>query len=263
MSSETLAFMQDTVTLVAKLSSIGGSTYILDGCEESGDKVSAGTLVIDGEVLPYEGGLTSSKISVQEVKNSVQVYDKTYGEIYITRKAVASSTAGARPFSGFSRLPNLQTLASSVVNIDSTLTRHINNHTVAWDKVDGKPSAYPPAEHGHDWEKISGKPDVYPPAAHTHGGCSVIYVGEFNAKGDEVTKLFGSITVSVAHLNGGQYQLTHNLGHTNYLIAGVGVGYVLYSLRSMQDIKENTVIVNVSDDGTRNDCPIRFSITTW
>jgi len=263
MSSETMAFMQDMVALSAKLASIGGSCYILDGCEDIGDNVNPGTVVVNGEILPFAGGFRVSSVVIQEEKDGVQVYDDTYTDLYIKRKVIFGSGGSTQlPWSSFQRLPSLTSMAQTIASLDSALTWHINNHTVAWDKVTGKPSAFPPTGHGHDWSSISGKPAAYPPEAHAHPG-TIAFIGDFNAVGTLAAKHFGSIDVNVTRLAGGRYQLTHRIGHTRYMVFGVALGDQFISLRAMESPTNDTVQVNVSDDGTGNDCAIRFAIIVW
>jgi len=88
-----------------------------------------------------------------------------------------------------------------------------------------------------------------------------IYVGQFNAAGTSETKLFGAdLSVSVSKVSTGRYELTHGIGHTNYIVLGVGIGDTNVSLRSMTAITANTVEVNLSDDAAGNDEDTRFII---
>jgi len=264
MSSETLAFMQDMVTLTAKLASIGGNSYILEGCEEVGDYISSGTVIINGEILPFVSGQKIAEVVIQEEKEGVQVYDDTYTNLYIKRKVIFGS--GGTPqllWSSFQRLPSLLTMAQTITNLDTALTSHITNHTVAWDRVTGKPNAFTPVTHSHPWSAISEKPSAYPPESHIHTGMAV-YLGEFDAAGTTVDKVAGSLpAVYVARVQEGIYKLTHNIGHTNYIVVGVGAGVTQCSVRAMFDVLARECKVTVADDGTRNDMRIRFSIIAF
>ena len=261
-SSETLQFMQSMLLMSAKVASLGGQSYILDGCVDNGQSVTAGTVVINGEILPFDGGAKTTYVVIAETKTSVQVYDTTYDGLYTNRKVIFGSGAGQVAWSSVKRITDIVTLSTQLQALNEAFTTHTANHTVDWTKVLNKPASFPPSAHTHPFDSITDKPATYPPSAHTHLGL-VVYAGEFNVAGSTVTRLFGTLNVYVSHLAGGRYQLTHGIGHTNYIVLGVGIGNDFISLRTMTDIQENTVQVNVSDDGTGNDYPIRFVIITF
>ena len=52
LSTETLDFIQDQVLLAAEWAKMAGGNYILSGCEDTGDRIGDGTLIIEGEVSP-------------------------------------------------------------------------------------------------------------------------------------------------------------------------------------------------------------------
>ena len=152
-SAETYGFMQNMMQLVAKLASLGGTNYILDGCVTSGGNVSAGTVVINGELLPFAGGIINSHVVIAELKTGVQVYDVNYADLYYDRKVIFGGGSNQIEWNSFQRVTDLLTLA---------------NKAVTWSNVSGKPSAFPPLNHSHLWSELSDKPTSYPPSAHTH-----------------------------------------------------------------------------------------------
>jgi hypothetical protein len=175
MSVETLAFMQDMLVLTARLASVGGSTYILDGCVEQGSNVSAGVLVVNGEILPFEGGIKSETVVIQENKESVQVYDVQYADIYISRKVIFGNGSGQLPWSSFIRLPNPSDMANKLGELTKAFELHTKTHTVEWGNVNNKPNAFPPT-------------------SHTHSGVAVYY-GKFHTSSG-LTKLGGDLNIT-------------------------------------------------------------------
>jgi hypothetical protein len=143
-STETLNALQDMVFLSARVASLGGSTYILDGCQESQNTVSPGIVVINGEILPFEGGAKSNYVTVIEEKSSVSVYGESYSDIYITRKAVFGSGSPSYPWASFKRLRDLASLAGDINSLAQALNAHFVSHTVQWSNVLGKPAAFTP-----------------------------------------------------------------------------------------------------------------------
>lgn len=90
-----------------------------------------------------------------------------------------------------------------------------------------------------------------------------IAVGEFDAAGTTITQLYGTpLTFGISRVATGTYDITHDIGHVNYIIMGVGKGNVSISLRSMDEILGTSVRVRLSDDAVLNDCDTRF-IFIW
>lgn len=44
---------------------------------------------------------------------------------------------------------------------------------VEWEKVNNKPSTYPPSSHNHTWDSVQSKPSTFPPSSHSHSWDSV------------------------------------------------------------------------------------------
>lgn len=91
-STYTLDFLQQMSHLAGKLAALGGANYILSGCVVAGDNVSSGLIVINGEILPFDGGSLKSKITIQETTVSDNYAGVNYPEAYLLRKAVFSDT---------------------------------------------------------------------------------------------------------------------------------------------------------------------------
>ncbi len=110
MSSETLDFMQQMMLMVTKLTNLGGVNYILSGCEEIGNNVNLGFVVINGEILPFAGGTKATYVVIVETKDSVQVFGEVYSELYTNRIVTFGTGAGQLAWSDFKRVPNLLAL---------------------------------------------------------------------------------------------------------------------------------------------------------
>jgi hypothetical protein len=250
-SSETFEFMQNMMALIAKIASLGGTNYILEGCTENGTTASEGTVVIAGEILPFAGGTKSTYVVISEAKESVQVYDEAYENLYITRKVIFGSGSGQLEWASFKKFTDLLTLAASLSTLSTSFAAHVASHSVAWANVTGKPSTYAPASHTHAWSAITDK------------AISLAFLGEFDAAGTTVTTLAGSLTVTVARTAKGTYKLFHNIGHTNYIVVGVATNTKTASLRANQEVTGTSCVVYMSDDGTLNDTGTRFMIITF
>lgn len=71
----TLAFLQDSIYNAAKTANLGGPLCILSGCVQSGGNVSDGVVVINGEILPFQGGAIDTKVIVVETTTDLLYED--------------------------------------------------------------------------------------------------------------------------------------------------------------------------------------------
>ncbi|NDV79917.1 hypothetical protein [Dysgonomonas sp. 511] len=86
-SSDTFSFLQDMIKMSSRMADLGGDTYILSGCNEDGLNISSGWLVIDGEILPFEGGQKQTTIYIEETRRDVNASGYLFPQLYWTRKA--------------------------------------------------------------------------------------------------------------------------------------------------------------------------------
>jgi microcystin-dependent protein len=103
LSSDTMEMMQQMIGLSANMALLGGTNYILSGCVASGTNVSSGIIVINGELVPFEGGAKKAKITIQQTSKTLTAFGVEYPEAYIYRVAKFSDT-GEYDWLGFSRV---------------------------------------------------------------------------------------------------------------------------------------------------------------
>ncbi|MDR1623912.1 MAG: tail fiber protein [Tannerellaceae bacterium] len=92
LSSDTMAMLQQMIGSSAGMALLGGSNYILSGCVDDGTNVSNGIIVINGEILPFEGGAKKTKITIQQTSKTLTAFGVSYPEAYIYRAAIFSDT---------------------------------------------------------------------------------------------------------------------------------------------------------------------------
>ena len=109
LSSETMSMMQNMTALVAKLALLGGNNYILEGCTENNNIVAPGVLVINGEIIVFQGGAKKEKIKIIETRKSVSAFGSTYNEAYIYQIAEFADV-GEYNWSDFSKILTNQQL---------------------------------------------------------------------------------------------------------------------------------------------------------
>lgn len=114
---QALSKMQDMIHLVADLAGMGGQNFILSGCTiDANGKTSDGHVVINGELLPFVGGETKAKITINETRQDETAFNVVYPELYITRVAQFSDT-GEYNWSDFVQVPTNLELYNQVKNV--------------------------------------------------------------------------------------------------------------------------------------------------
>jgi len=92
LSSDTMDMMQQMIGLSANMALLGGSNYILSGCIDNETTVSNGIIVINGELLMFEGGAKKTKITIMQTAQTLHAFGVDYPEAYIFRTAKFSDT---------------------------------------------------------------------------------------------------------------------------------------------------------------------------
>lgn len=128
LSTKALTFMQDMVMASAQLAQIGGDNYILSGCETSGNNVAPGIIVINGEVMPFEGGAKVRTITIIETPESIIANGLPFDNIRVTRKAKFATGTGANyyPWANFKPLQTnkqLEELKATVKYVDDEIRK--------------------------------------------------------------------------------------------------------------------------------------------
>jgi len=117
LSSNTMDFVQQMVNLVSTTAALGGSNYIMYGCVDDGaGNISDGVVVIDGEMLPFEGGTKMAKIKIQETTKTLTAFGENYPEAYVYRVA-KFDPAGDYDWNNFVQVQTNKELEMSIKSI--------------------------------------------------------------------------------------------------------------------------------------------------
>lgn len=73
LTSDLLAFMQASYTMLEKLSAVGGDNYILSGCTVTGTSVSDGWVVLRGLLMPFRQGAVQANVRIVQTVNTYTV----------------------------------------------------------------------------------------------------------------------------------------------------------------------------------------------
>ncbi|WP_166964581.1 phage baseplate protein [Yeosuana marina] len=69
--NRTWRFIRDMINTVHELTAFGGNNYILKGCEDDNGVIADGFIVLDGELLPFQGGALAAEITIDETVDAV------------------------------------------------------------------------------------------------------------------------------------------------------------------------------------------------
>lgn len=92
--NEFLMFMKNMILDTAQIAGLGGTSYILKGCEVVGGNANPGWMVLAGEIIPFQGGALGTQVTIiQEIENASYLEDLNNDNIgdskqtYFTRYA--------------------------------------------------------------------------------------------------------------------------------------------------------------------------------
>lgn len=110
-----LAFMQNAYSLFNNLGHLAGNKVIVSGCEQSGNTLSVGTVFINGELFPFEGGAKDSTVFIKELTNEVTFEDGFLRPLEVIRSVAFGRSTPEKTFNweDFKRVNNLQELAKN------------------------------------------------------------------------------------------------------------------------------------------------------
>lgn len=109
---DTFEFMQNTYApLLATITAALGDNVIISGCVKASSNVSPGWIILNGELLPYEGGVYAPQFKMEEFVTKEQFDDGAQKDVYYVRKAVMTISGGV-PFENFSQIKSLAAFKS-------------------------------------------------------------------------------------------------------------------------------------------------------
>lgn len=119
LSTQALTFMQDMIMATAQLALIGGNRYILSGCLMTGNSVSDGIIVIDGEIISFRGGIAVETITIMEEVIQVSANGLTFENARVKRYAKFATGSGVNyyPWADFKPLQTNKQLEEAKATI--------------------------------------------------------------------------------------------------------------------------------------------------
>lgn len=120
-----LEFMQNSYRLFNSLGSMAGNKAIISGCEEIGNTITPGTIFINGELFPFEGGAKGDTVIIKEETNEVTFEDGFLRPLENIRTAAFGRSTPEKTYNweDFQRVTNLQDLGKN--KTDNTETKEL------------------------------------------------------------------------------------------------------------------------------------------
>jgi hypothetical protein len=123
LKTERLADMQASWSIFNQLGYLGGNLTIVTGCIQTGNSTGNGFVFISGEIYPFEGGSTLSRVKIIEEKTAKEFENGTNKDVVTKLKVVFTSTeVDSYLWSSFTRLSNLKTLQTSLSDLITDVT---------------------------------------------------------------------------------------------------------------------------------------------
>ncbi len=149
-NAATFKYMQDQALQLQTISLLGGSLYVLQGCTEIAGLVGNGFVIINGEVLPFEGGAAQANVIIIETPTSKRFGDDSYQSYYKNRKATFGTADTQYAWADFENkdivkglLQRMREAEAVSVGIRSDLNDQIaafNAYIPTWAEITGKPT---------------------------------------------------------------------------------------------------------------------------
>lgn len=254
LTNDLMATIQEAYQLFEVLGDVAGHLTILKGCEADGSTTNPGIVAINGEIFPFEGGLTASTVYIytEEIEKT---FEDQQDKVLIEKKTVKFGNAVETfNWEDFKSVPTLRELAG---------------HTHDWSDIENKPSTFPPSEHTHTWNEIEEKPTEFPPEDHTHDwndienapAGKIVMAGRIGHNPRRVIKRFvGYFTVgAVPNQNNCFHRIYHNIGHTNYVVLAHAVQPPTIKANCFE-VSANYCSISTSDDHSANPSDFQFVI---
>ncbi len=156
LETNTLNFMQKmTVFIGEAVAAMAGDFVIIKGCEQNGNHVNNGIVVVKKEVLPFKGGTLSENVVIRETSEQRTFESGESKKVYFSRIARFGSGAEMFKWSDFKRIDDVLELTKKIAQNADKIAN------IKWSDIKEKPDEFSAGDHTHTWGDITEKPDLY------------------------------------------------------------------------------------------------------
>ena len=122
LTNDLMDTLQSAYQIYNVLGDLAGNFTILSGCEIVGATVLPGIVAINGDVLPFEGGVTSSNVYIKETEVLKTFQDQT-DKVLIRKKIVKfGNSTTVYPWADFVKLDTIKGVMQTVATMQAEIT---------------------------------------------------------------------------------------------------------------------------------------------
>ena len=124
-TTETLNFLQNTYKIFNAISGLTGDLVIVSGCQQVGNTISDGVVVIEGELYPFEGTTLGATVFIKEIQTPQTFEDGSSKNVYIQKVATFGNSTRTYPWSSFKRILNNQQIEQQTLSDDNSVLKRL------------------------------------------------------------------------------------------------------------------------------------------
>ena len=133
--SERLQELQEAYSIFNDLGYLAGNYAILNGCVVTGSNVSDGVVVMNGEVIAFQGGTLASDVIIVETAISKDFKDGSVKPLHYVRVATFGTSVTSVLWSAFKRVDPILTLMTRLSSLEKkTAVFQAGGGMVLWNK---------------------------------------------------------------------------------------------------------------------------------
>ena len=216
---QVLAFMQDTYkSAVAAISKALGNNVIIDGCEVNGANLSPGIIILNGELLPFDGGANLGFFTVQETVQNRLYRDGVQKPLYHIRKAITHGSNGVA-YSDFSRINNLRTTKDNIADLVAQLTALNAGVTNLSNSYAAHLSATNPHSVTKSQVGLSALPNAKSDSIDLDDSNTLATSKAVSEAWKNIVLYYGTLVINNI-IGKGTFTVTHNINNSNYIVVG-------------------------------------------
>lgn len=135
LKAERLQELQEAYSIFNNLGYLAGNFAILTGCEVVGTNVSDGVVVMNGEVILFQGGTITENVIIVETPINKEFKDGTSKPLHFIRYATFGTSESSVLWSVFKRVDPILTLMARLTSLEKkTAVFQAGGGMVLWNK---------------------------------------------------------------------------------------------------------------------------------
>lgn len=124
--TQTLSGLQEAYQIFIGMAKMAGNKAILSGCEELGNTIGNGVVVIGDEILDFKGGVKQDTVIIKQEITQSQFENGVFKDFETYRYATFGFAANSFDWNAFKRVPVLIDIPDQISTISTTLNAKID-----------------------------------------------------------------------------------------------------------------------------------------